>query len=205
MAGTILPIVYGDHQSEKSPAALWIHLLGSVVGAAVLGALLGVIGLMLGWRPLAQTHGGMVLLAAGAVSLLYSTREMGLLSVPVMQCRRQVPQRWRVLMSANLSSLLYGLGLGFGVGTRIAVSTFYPAAIWALLVADPAVSAAGMAAFGLGRVLPLLVMGWLLKDKDESTLFTEALHDYKPLVHFVNGLALSSAGACLIQLAWLSH
>ena len=205
MAGTILPIVYGDRQSEKAPAALWFHLLGSILGAAALGGLLGTIGLALGWRALALKHGVIVLLVAGTVSLLYSTRELGLLAVPVVQCRRQVPQQWRVTMSPHLCSLLYGLGLGFGVGTRIAVSTFYPAAIWAMLVADPALSAIGMAAFGLGRVLPLLVLAGLLKNKDESILFTEALHDYKPLVHFVNGLVLSTAGACLIMLGWLSH
>jgi Cytochrome C biogenesis protein transmembrane region len=198
MAGTIIPMVHRDRQSGKGPTALWLHTLGNLIGAGAMGGLLGLVGTLLPWQSMPMSRGFAVAFITGTVSLIYSTRELGLLRIPAAQCRRQVPQRWRVLMPHEVSSTLYGMGLGFGLGTRIAVSTFYPAALWAILIADPFVGAIGMAAFGLGRALPLHAIVGISKTSEDRVRLTEALHHYKPLMHFVNGLALSSAGSCLI-------
>lgn len=198
MAGTIIPMVHRDRESGKASIALWLHAAGNIVGAAAMGGLLGLIGAALPWHLLPAGRGVTALLITGIASLVYSAREMELLRVPAAQCSRQVPRTWSYAMSTEMSSTLYGVGLGFGLATRIAVSTFYPAALWAVLVADPMLGAMGMAFFGLGRALPLIAMDGVSKDAQDRIRLTEALHNYKPLVHFINGLALGAAGACLV-------
>ncbi len=198
MVGTILPIVYGERQQGKQPVALRLHTIGYLLGAAGIGGLLGTLGAALPWQASHTSRGFVVLIVTGFVSLLYSAHELSLFRVPAPQCRWQVSAAWRSQLPSSLAALSYGLGLGFGLATRIPVSTYYPAAIWAVLVGNPVLGALGMAMFGLGRAIPLLFMAWLLDTNEEGFRLAEALQHWKPLVHFVNGLALGFAGPCLI-------
>jgi cytochrome c biogenesis protein CcdA len=82
--------------------------------------------------------------------------------------------------------------------TRVAVTTFYPVAVWVLAVGDPALGALIMAAFGVGRALPLVVVACIFDNAEDSAQFEGILHRYKPALHLVNGLVLATAGWCLI-------
>ncbi|HWO02182.1 MAG TPA: sulfite exporter TauE/SafE family protein [Blastocatellia bacterium] len=98
----------------------------------------------------------------------------------------------------RITSLLYGLGLGFGLATRIPVGTFYVAATWAVLVGNPLLGALCLGVFGLGRALPLLVMSWALRGDQESFQTNQIIRNWEPAMHLINGLALGSVGSCLI-------
>lgn len=204
MAGTILPIVYGERQAGKKSMALWVYTAGSVAGAAALGGLLGFVGSALPQEVSGYRMGTVALVVTGLLSLIYGAHELELLRAFAPQCRWQVPQQWSTSLPKNLCSLLYGAGLGVGVATRIQVGTFYPVLFWALLVGNPILSSLCMAVYGLGRAVPLLLMAWALTDHEENFRFSLVLHRYKPIIHFVNGLALGSVGSCLL-VAGLIH
>jgi sulfite exporter TauE/SafE len=146
-----------------------------------------------------------VLSVSGVVGLLYSVRELGLFQVPVLQSTWQVPEVWRRVLPSQVASLLYGLGLGVGVATRIPVGTFYVTVVWAVLASSPLLGALGMAAFGLGRALPLLWMAGLFNSNEEAFRLMSVLPRWQPAVHIVNGLALGFAGSCLLAAALALH
>lgn len=197
MVGTILPFVYGERQQGKREVALWFHSAGYVVGAATTGSLLGLLGAALPLHALHIDRGILALSAPGAVSVLYSMRELGLVEVPAPQFRRQVPEKWRFQFRPKLAALFYGLGLGVGLGTRIPVTTFYVVVLWPMLIGSPLLGAMVLTMFGFGRALPLLCMAPLLGTSDAVVRF-ESLYRLKPLVQVLNGIALGFAGACLM-------
>jgi len=202
MVGTILPFVYGERQQGKREVALWFHTAGYAVGAATTGCLLGILGAALPLHALHIDRGILALSLPGAVSVLYSLRELGLVQVPAPQFRRQVPEKWRFQFRPKLAALLYGLGLGVGLGTRIPVTTFYVVVLWAMLIGNPLLGALGLATFGFGRALPLLCMAPLLDSSDAAVRF-ESLYRFQPLVRVLNGIALGFAGSCLLCAALL--
>ena len=177
---------------------LWLHMIGCLIGAAGLGALLGTLGAAIPWRNLPVNRTIMGLVITGFTGLLYSVHELRLADIPAPQCHRQVPRKWSYLFSPKVSSLFYGLGLGFALTTRIPVSTFYAVVLWAVLIGDPLISAFGLAAFGFGRALPLLLLGCSFSNDEEYFRLTDALHCWKPVVHLMNGLILAAVGSCLV-------
>jgi hypothetical protein len=203
MVGTIIPIVNGERQRKTQPVAQWIYTLGCLLGAALLGSFVGGIGALL-FRQLGYTAGGILILASsGAVSILYSCREAGLIRVPSPQSTWQVPSLWRSKYHPNLAALIYGIALGAGVVTRISVSTFYVIIVWILLTGSPIWGALIMGFFGFGRALSLLYLTLLAKSNNESWAIIEASHAWKPVVHLVNGLTLICVGAGLLTACFM--
>ena len=177
---------------------LWLYMAGCLLGGVGLGVLLGIFGGAIPWQSLPVHRTVAVLIVTGAVGLIYSVRELNLADIPAPQSRWQVPQSWFYLFPLKLSILFYGLGLGFGLATRIPISTFYVVVLWAMLTGNPLISAFGMATFGFGRALPLLWMGRLPGKNEEHFHLTEALFCWKPAVQLVNGLTLAVVGSCLM-------
>ncbi|HSB09064.1 MAG TPA: sulfite exporter TauE/SafE family protein [Blastocatellia bacterium] len=204
MVGTILPIVYGDRQQGKRPVSLWLHTLGYVIGGAAVGGMFGVIGAALPVHRLHIERGLVALLVTGSICLLYSLRELHLVDIPTPQFYRQVPETWRFHFQPKVAALLYGLGLGVGLATRIPVSTFYAVVLWAVLVGSPPLGMLGMAIFGFGRALPLLCAVPFLDDSEAAVRF-QSLNRLKPAVQVLNGIALGFAGPCLLAVALMRH
>src|SRR5215216_698498 len=180
MAGSILPMVHEERRKRKIPIVFWIHTLGNLVGGAVFGWVLGLLGATFIQPALSIWHGLVVLLITGLFALAYSIHELRLFRLVSPQFDWQVPSRWRYTLPPRLTALLYGLGLGVGVLTRIPLSTFYVAAIWAFLVANPLLSACCMTIYGLGRALPLLVISLRSENLKETLQITDKLHVAEP-------------------------
>lgn len=199
MVGTILPIVYRERKQNDGSVALFLHGLGYVVGAAFLGGLAGTVGNLV-FRQMELTPTTLLILAlTGFVSLMYSLREFGLLYVPIPQLERQVPHKWRLALPQRMMALAYGFALGVGITTRIPVGTFYVPLVWAILIGEPLLSATCMAAFGLGRTLPLLWAANGVASVSDCRHLARNLQSWEPLVHTTNGLALGIAGSCLVM------
>ncbi len=198
MVGTILPIVYGERKRGKLPVVLWLHFLGCFVGASCLGALLGLIGAVLPKQVMTLGPSISAFVASGFVSLLYSVRELDLIQVPAPQFRRQVPSKWRLLLPPRVTALFYGLELGWGLTIRISVTTFYVAAIWAIMSGSPILGALCMAMFGLGRALPLMWISRGLDSVADCRRLAYTLTGWETVVHFINGLVLAFAGSCFL-------
>ena len=147
MVETITPAGCGSRRRYR--LALALFAIGAVGAAAGLGALLGLAG-----SALDRT---VALAVVAALALLAAARELGLLRVPVPTATGQVPERWRREWPLPAWSLAYGAGLGLGLLTRLPVTTFLVACAGALALGDPAVSAACLAPFGLGRALMVVL------------------------------------------------
>jgi hypothetical protein len=143
MVETITPAGCGSRRRYRTALALFA--LGAVAASAALGAVLGLLGSALDQAVALAVVAGLALVAAA--------RELGLLALPVPAARGQVPERWRREWPLPAWSLAYGAGLGLGLLTRLPVTTFLVACAGALALGDPAVAAACLAPFGLGRAL----------------------------------------------------
>ena len=133
----------------RGVAAGGIHILGAVVGGAVVGAVLGFLGdaLSLGrWR--VWIVGGAALMVL-AITLTKDHFDLG------RPC--QVPRKWTTSMPAQRRYLVWGLMLGSGLATLIP----YPAYLMlpaAELTAGPLVAAIAGGLYGLARELPALAV-----------------------------------------------
>lgn len=198
MVGTIIHVVNVDRKHGRKATVLWVHLLSYMGGSALLGGLLGGLGAGMRAEMPRYTQSPAVLLITGIVGMLYGLRELDLLHVPAPKVSRQVPSKWRLMLPPKQVALLYGLELGMGFTTYVTATTFYVAALWALLVGRPLLSALGMLAYGLGRAIPILWLGWQPTSSDERNKLVDALSPWTPMVHYVNGLALGFASAGLL-------
>jgi cytochrome c biogenesis protein CcdA len=188
MVGTILYVVNVERKRGMVHPALWLHGLGCVCGSALIGALLGSLGLVMRAQELLFT----------SLPVLLLTGVVGMLRIPAPKVSRQVFAKWRLTLAPRTAALLYGLELGFGFTTYVTATTFYVVSVWAILVGDPWLGALGMSAFGVGRALPLFLLSRRATDTEERIRLSAALDPWKPAIHLLNGMALSCAGGCFL-------
>jgi hypothetical protein len=126
------PVVHGQPGEARR---LWLrlaflHSLGTIASAALVGWLLALLAWGIdptGWQRWPFW------LALGLV-LAYLPKQLGWTRLPpLLQSTRQVPRRWAYDYPRWLTALLFGLGLGSGVSTRIVVPTFYLLFLWPFL------------------------------------------------------------------------
>jgi hypothetical protein len=151
MVETITPVVHGGNR-PKWGTAVAAHTLGAGLSAAAFGGVLGWIGTALG-----APWGTPGLILVVAVTVLYTTRELLGLPIPVPERRRQVPESWRWRYPPNVASFLYGLGLGVGFLTHVRHGTLVVVAVAAAATGNPLAGAMLMVPFGLARGISLVV------------------------------------------------
>ncbi len=161
MVETFTPAVCGSRHRQR--LALAGFALGAIAASALLGAALGALGSALGAQ---------LALVAAALALLAAAREAGLVSFPLPQVRRQVPERWRFELPLPVWSVGYGAGLGAGFLTFQPVATFWVACAAAVALANPVAAAACFAAFGAGRAL---MAAWPRRGHNDATAAVESL------------------------------
>jgi sulfite exporter TauE/SafE len=129
------------------------YTLGSVAGAAVLGALLGA----LGGRAFSDGDDALRLglLAAAAVIAAVLDRS----GRPIPSWRRQVNEDWLSRYRGWVYGLGFGVQLGLGVVTIVTTAAVYLTWVAAFVAGSAALGATVGAAFGLARALPLLAAG----------------------------------------------
>jgi cytochrome c biogenesis protein CcdA len=174
------------------------HLAGNLLGGTCVGLGLGAAGaLLFDFLPPA-TQATLAAWVAALLASLYGAAEVGVVKLPRPQSHWQVPKRWSMRFPPGVTGLLYGLGLGSGVATRLHFATLYAVLAWAFLAGQPVASGLAMAAFGLGRVLPLLLIGTgPASDGDRLERTVRTIEMWEPVARFGNGLALSGFGAYL--------
>jgi hypothetical protein len=203
MVGTILPIGYGEQGERKNwtlPGAIFAHSAGSILGGALTGGLLAALRYGIGSLLPDRDMGSLDYFTVGTASLVLSANELGLIKVRLPQSHWQVPRRWSLVLSPHIASLLYGMVLGTGLATAIPIVTFYVAAAWAVLLVGPLTAVLIIAAFGVGRALPLIVMAAVVRTSEEERRLSRGLHRWQPAVHVLNGLTLAATGAWLLTL-----
>ena len=184
---------------------LWIHLCGYVCGAALIGGLLGAFGAILQSHLLLFLPGFRILLITGIVGMLYSLKELGLVNVPAPKISRQVPAKWRLTLPPKKAALCYGLELGIGFTTYVTATTFYVVILWVILVGNSFLGALSMAAFGLGRAIPIFLLGRRRCNTGERIKLSSMLQQWKPVVHLLNGLALGFCATWFLVAGLVNH
>jgi hypothetical protein len=164
MVETITPVVHGGRR-DRWAQALAMHVAGATAAAAAFGALLGGTGALLG-----APWGSAGIVVVIAVAVLYLTRDVLGLPVPVPQLRRQVPDWWRTFFPFGPASFLYGLGLGVGFFTYLAHGTLVVVSATAVVGGRPLVGAVVLAPFGLARGLSAAVAGRARTAEEGSAL-----------------------------------
>ena len=122
-----------------------MHILGGALGGAATAAFafaaLGIVGIGETARFVAA------LVVVGAAFLL----DANALPVRVPSPRRQVPERWREYFRPPTTALLYGVGLGTGVTTRVYFATTYAVFIGSALTVSFAETLEIGAIYGVSR------------------------------------------------------
>lgn len=150
MVETLAPQGYAG-RLRVTVAACVTFAVGALVGGAVTFGGLSLLGEALG------SGGPAALAVAAAVALAAAIGEArGARIVP--QVRRQVPESWRRRMPVPLAAGLYGVLLGLGFTTFILTFAVWALAGVCIAVGDPALGLAVGLAFGLGRLLPVVVL-----------------------------------------------
>lgn len=190
MIGEITPLVQAAGRRTWSKAAI-AHVAGAASSAAFLGLLLGSAGLLLGLDRSMPGTGVLI----GATLLACSLRDAGVTRVRLPSLHRQTPRWFRAQFTPIWYGLLWGADLGQGWTTRILFTGYYGLVLWAVLSADPRAAALVLGAYGLGRVLPVLVAG--LRDLRPAQVIAMPIFQ-QPLLQQVNAAALALAGAFFI-------
>ncbi len=195
MVGTIRPVVYRDHHMCNWIMAVSLHLLGSTIAALVVGGIFGVVGqwlvLRISWSSLWIP--GLV----APIALLYSLGEAELIDLPHPQLDRQVPQSWYRKFHPHLAALLYGLGLGTGLSTRIITKTLYIVILGIIATGNATNATLTFGLFGLGRGLPVGIIGWRLRlvhSGEQLQPVLEQIMARRDLVHLMNAFLLALVG-----------
>ena len=198
MVGTIVPMVHMGTGEKTSIAAVWAYTLGCVLGAASLGGGLGALGKVLFLAVPGASDLRPGFLGCGIVGLIYSVREIGVYSIPAPQVCRQVPERRRHQMPNEKASLCYGIELGFGIVTRIPISSFYIIVIWALFTNNLLLSCISVVGFGLGKAMPVMFLAKSRFSVAGNFDVIKILSGWQRIVRYLNGLILCFVATILI-------
>lgn len=173
-----------------------VHGAGYALGAVVLGAVLGLAGLTIGFGGTA-TQGALFTLSL--MGLAYGLHQLDFIRMPYPQRRAQVPHDARQRFPKWVVSALYGFSLGLDYLTYVQTPLLY--LITAAAVFSGALPEAILliAVFNLGRYLP--VAATLLPVSDAAT--QKWLSRYQETAAVADGAILIAAGVCLGTLALL--
>lgn len=180
MVETFTPAVCGSRTRQRLAIVLFAG--AAVLASAALGGALGFAGSLVGTRP--------ALIAAAALAFIAALREAGVVSVPVPQSRRQVPQRWQYALPLPLWSAGYGAGLGVGFLTFQPVATFWVACAAALALGRPLLAATCFALYGAGRAF---MAAWPRRREPSGPAAVERLVGRASLVPRANAVVLALA------------
>ena len=188
---------------EAKDVANWVvrvitYTAGSVVGAAAVALVLGLIGQ--GLRALLPGIGlEWAIGVLGLASLLYALHEINFIKLPNPQLGWLVPKIWQK-RSYLLGHTLYGLVLGMGIWTFIPFTGFYILLAWELVAGAYSLQAAvllGML-YGVFRGFPAVLGGiWMMRG-----IYPMPVNNW--LIarlgwwHAANGLALLFTGSFLL-------
>jgi hypothetical protein len=157
MVETIVPVVHGTRS--------WLISLGLLTAGAIGTAAL--LGLALG---ASLPPGGSAVVAGVAVlALVEAGGEAGVIRVPVLQFRRQVPERWRERYPQPVAALFYGAGMGVGFATYLPVSTLIVVAVAITALLGAGDGAMVLGAFGAGRALVLIAATSRVRSYEQAT------------------------------------
>jgi MFS family permease len=196
MVGTIRPVVYRERQILNWIIAANLHILGNIIGAALTGFILSALGHWL--IPWTGARWALMLALLAALSIAYALDAIGILRLPYPQRAKQVPESWRGIFHPYITSLLYGIGLGTGITTRIATGALYVVLAGLFFYAHPIFGVIVFALFGFARGVSVFLSGWVMRDLKNGEELHPALQNLmnqENTVHLLGGIVLATFGS----------
>jgi hypothetical protein len=196
------PVVHGG--PRRSARRLWLalaalHSLATALSAAAVGAALSAAAWgagRQGW-PLAPWARWLTV----GLAVLYLPRALGWTFWPgLLQSTRQVPRDWAYDYPRWATALLFGLGLGGGLYTRVIVPTFYLLFAWPFLGGGFFWPVVLWASYGLARSGHLWWLAWTAPPPDPfpaASRLTFVLMSHARWMYRVNAVLLAAAAAWL--------
>jgi hypothetical protein len=152
MVGQIGPLV----QVGRKKTALAFHVLGGLVGGALLGVFLGFIGVVL-----AEIFGGgldKAFAIAVPLCLAYAgLTDLGFLRFTYFSRMRQTPGSWPCALGHYPAMFAWGVDLGLGVTTRFAHQAVLVVPLAAVLTGSLWAAIAITAAYGAARAFAVVI------------------------------------------------
>jgi hypothetical protein len=146
MVGVMGPLVQGTRQLRGSFKSVAGFALGAVAGAAVTGALIGLLGAgvqaLAGDRVLAVAVG-----AAGCVLLL---ADLGVFGLRTPTLRRQTSSTWYRERGARAVWAFWGFDLGLGFSTIRLSSLYWLMVLFVAAFVSPVLAPVALAFYGVG-------------------------------------------------------
>jgi hypothetical protein len=178
--------------------AIVTFAIGSMLGSAVLGVVLAILGAM---TQRAIPRGVELMLLAG-VAFIASLIDLGLISVPRPQRSAQVPSSWRSRWPLTIASFGYGAVLGIGILTFIPFAAFYVVLLAAVVFGYP-FAIYIMLGYGVGKGLVTAILS--ARPLDPERIPWRRLMANRWAVALLNGVFLAVISGCLAweaQVAW---
>jgi hypothetical protein len=203
MLTSILPsVVHGGPRRSARLLWLWLaalHSLAMILAAAAVGGL--VCAAAWGAGRLGWTLAPWVRWLTVAVAVLYLPKALGWTRWPrLLQSTRQVPRDWAVDYPRWAAALLFGLGLGNGLYTRVIVPTFYLLFAWPFLGEDFIWPVVLWASYGLARSGHIWWLAWTAAPGDPfpaACELTSVLMSRTQWMYRVNAVLLAAVAAWL--------
>jgi len=201
LTSILTPVVHGSPAGSR--LSWWrlavLYSVGTVVSATAAGIVFAAVAWGLrrtGLEPWHWAH-----LGALAIALAYIPRQLGWTRFPpLLQSTRQVPREWAYDYPRWGTALLFGLGLGSGLYTRIVAPTFYMLLIWPFLTPGFLPSVLIWSTYGLARSGNLW---WLALTAPPEDPMRRAGKINSTLVRRVKSLRSANAAVLIMVAAWL--
>jgi len=146
MIGVIGPLVQGKRELRGSVRSVAVFALGAVVGAAITGALIGVLAVAV--QGLAGE--GVRAVAVGVTGCLLLLADLGALGLRTPTLRRQTCSTWYRERGAGFAWPLWGFDLGLGFSTIRLSSLYWLMVLFVAAFVSPVLAPVALAFYGLG-------------------------------------------------------
>ena len=200
----VMPAILGSRKGLSQRAALsLLFLAASALPLAALGLGLGfggdaVLGL-LDEMSARMTLAVVLYSALGVVAISYALSELGLFSLPSLFGRvtgPSLPDEDRPYRRAVVLGGTFGAGLGIGCP----MPTYYIILGWAVAAANPLYGAILLGVYGLGRVLPAVVLGALIVAGTDRRKVSQGMTSFREKTSGITNGLLAAMGSYLIVL-----
>lgn len=192
MIGKITPLVE-EAGRESWVRAIALLAVGLVLSAAVLGFVLGILGVLLGLLVPMTILG----LAWGVLAMVVGSRDLKLLPIALPSSTRQTPGAWKCIYGPEWSAFLWGMDLGQGWTVRIPFAAYFAVVGWPLAFGDVGMSVAVLATYGFGKAIPVITARLFGRSVGNSNVPTVCLAQ-RPLVASLVGSATMFSSAFVL-------
>ena len=195
-------ILEREHSTSGRLRSLGAFALGATLPLAAAGAILGLAGGGL-WDSLSGD--ARVVFAAtlypllGLVAILYALNQFGILNLQGAFVRVTGPAMPGEEAPARRSAVL-GATFGAGLGMACPMPTYYALLAWVAVAASPWYGALVLGAYGLGRVLPPIVLGLLIVAGTSRRVVSQRLVAVHDRIEYGSAVIMATLGVFLIAL-----